>query len=484
MASHIVSHAQASASDRNLFLLFRRRFEVAEVPESAIFEVFADTRYRLFVNGAIVGYGPARFYPQAPEFDSHDIAPFLTTGANEIRVEVNSRNESSFQAVPSQPGFWARGAAGDAHFSTPGAWQVKISHARSSEAPTFSFAQGPVEILDVAALQNEWSDENGWQAPEIRSGWGELAPRQTPQPPFQVRDGGKLLLCAPLKTDEERLGFHRVFAPQEDSVPGITDKSRSFAVALEIHSPREQVVNLGLLWGDNFVNGESLALEKGDLRGNRQNGSAQLRAGANLFYAQLQVLQPSWGFVISWPRDAHLQIAPAGLRVSDAMPLEELEELRGALPQTLDDLRGAEWLRPLSEVAHSDFPAREVAWDSPQEAQNEREWLVGSEGGAGVALWDFERPYLGHFRIEVEAEQGATLDVAGEEVRRADGLAAIYSANPFVNAVDRFIVPPGKTVLEAFHPRGGRFVQVTARSSRKRQNHAVARAFGAMPSGA
>jgi hypothetical protein len=80
---------------RNVFVAFRRVFRLAKPPARARLHLFADTRYRLRVNGAVAGYGPARFYPGHPQFDTVDLALLLRGGHNEIAVEVNSFGSSS-----------------------------------------------------------------------------------------------------------------------------------------------------------------------------------------------------------------------------------------------------------------------------------------------------------------------------------------------------------------------------------------------------
>ena len=53
------------------FLLFRKTFEVANVPRVCRGRVFADTQYRLWVNGRYVQSGPAPCDPRWPEVDPH-----------------------------------------------------------------------------------------------------------------------------------------------------------------------------------------------------------------------------------------------------------------------------------------------------------------------------------------------------------------------------------------------------------------------------
>ena len=58
---------------RNQYLLFRRSMVLEEQPRKATLHLFADTRYRLLINGLTIAHGPARFYPEYPQYDSHDI---------------------------------------------------------------------------------------------------------------------------------------------------------------------------------------------------------------------------------------------------------------------------------------------------------------------------------------------------------------------------------------------------------------------------
>ena len=50
---------------RNVWAMLGREIELA-----GAISLFADTRYRLLVSGAMVGHGPARFFPGQPEADT------------------------------------------------------------------------------------------------------------------------------------------------------------------------------------------------------------------------------------------------------------------------------------------------------------------------------------------------------------------------------------------------------------------------------
>jgi alpha-L-rhamnosidase len=67
---------------------FRKRLELATPPKSGLVRVTADARYQLWVNGQMVGRGPARGFPWAQPYDEYDLAPFMRPGTNWIAAEV------------------------------------------------------------------------------------------------------------------------------------------------------------------------------------------------------------------------------------------------------------------------------------------------------------------------------------------------------------------------------------------------------------
>jgi alpha-L-rhamnosidase len=57
--------------------LFRRVFDVDDVPQGAPLRLSADSRYVLWVNGTEVGRGPIRSQPRRLRYDEYDIAEHL-----------------------------------------------------------------------------------------------------------------------------------------------------------------------------------------------------------------------------------------------------------------------------------------------------------------------------------------------------------------------------------------------------------------------
>lgn len=58
--------------------------------------ITADSRYRLWINGAIAARGPSRCWPQAQQVDEIDITELLHSGANTIAVQIYSPGYSHF----------------------------------------------------------------------------------------------------------------------------------------------------------------------------------------------------------------------------------------------------------------------------------------------------------------------------------------------------------------------------------------------------
>lgn len=69
-----------ASESRSVYL--RRSFEVDVVPAEAPARVTCDSRYALFLNGALVGRGPVRGEPEFLGWDALDLAPWLVEGRN------------------------------------------------------------------------------------------------------------------------------------------------------------------------------------------------------------------------------------------------------------------------------------------------------------------------------------------------------------------------------------------------------------------
>ena len=82
-----IAHPSESVVDYGVFN-FRKNFELKEKPDEFIIHISADNRYRLFVNGKAVCFGPERADLEHWRYESIDIAPFWLAGKNIIAAEV------------------------------------------------------------------------------------------------------------------------------------------------------------------------------------------------------------------------------------------------------------------------------------------------------------------------------------------------------------------------------------------------------------
>lgn len=183
---------------------FRKAINLAKVPSKFIIHVSADNRYQLFVNGTLVGRGPARSSRYNWNFGTYDIAPYLKNGKNIIAALVwNMAEFAPVAQISEQTGFLLQGdSTTEEVLNTNTSWKVLhdtayLPCATNMGAVLHSYVVvGPGD--EVHAKDYPWGWENSdyndsnWQAakilytPVVMSGFGSdniwtLAPRTIPQ---------------------------------------------------------------------------------------------------------------------------------------------------------------------------------------------------------------------------------------------------------------------------------------------------------------
>ena len=71
-----------------VYVLFRKEYVIEQVESEMVIRISADTRYKLYINGRFVEYGPARGDDKIWYVDEINITPWLEAGKNTIAVEV------------------------------------------------------------------------------------------------------------------------------------------------------------------------------------------------------------------------------------------------------------------------------------------------------------------------------------------------------------------------------------------------------------
>ena len=460
-----------NAPRRNQFVRFDRTFSLTAKPGKFLLHLFADTRYRLRVNGEFIATGPGRFVTQFPEFDTHDLSAHLRPGGNSISVEVNFYGASSYQSMPDgEPGFIAWGGNEEADLATPGEWQAVRMRAWRWDAPLFSFAQNPVEICDMRLL------ENGTPAATVplegaAMPWGELKPYSGAPIPFFIHRPKRIELAGPLRNSEKRLGFmlHDTEAPTRDDSKGREKPWIGFATW--IRSPRAQTVRVSCFWSELLCNGTPVPVDTDTPYGNHGHCKLDLAEGWNLLTGEVSVLTEFWAYCLGIPEDAGLTLH-GRCDASCAEPFAiskvgQRADLR--LPSPADSEAPAGWHLHNGDAALL-TPARMMGWDSPAETairniEPARLYEVSTiEDTDATWCFSFAGEFLGHIVLDVEAPAGTVLDVACDDWQAGHGGVALYQSNPFTDAADRFILRGGRQAVELFNPRGGKLIQVTLRA--------------------
>ncbi len=493
---------------RNQFVRFRRAFRLAEGDRVEGLSLFADSRFRLWINGHFVHAGPARFAPQEPEYDQPDISPWVKAGVNVMAVEVHHRGELTFQAVRRPGALWVSGQVtrvdgGIERLDTPDGWWTASAPSSDPEAPRFSFAIGAVERVDARRDQEAWrtagrDGSEAWRpaATIDASPWGELRPRSIPLPSFAPQHPVSRRLCAPMLADE-----------QVWSAGGFVSRTngRDAVVVAWIHSRVARTVRAGLVNGTYGMNGCAVELgpkhssitgllerkntRNGDpLRGSRRDADLPLRAGWNLFAGVVPSLNPHWALQVALPADVVPHRAPAAdspVGIFGSRDANAVRTFTEHWPARLNDVAlsdGAGWFRLDQEAGVREIPSLRMAWDLPSEAVAPADKVAGFDvplnaRGEGMVVFDFGQSYVGHVCLEVTAAAGTVIDTAYDERVNAVGTLPLYRAHPGNHMADRYICRAGRQVYDGFHPRGGRYIQITVRraSGPVRLHHLVIR---------
>jgi len=196
-----IAHPSESLVDYGVFH-FRKEFELKEQPQEFIINISADNRYRLFVNGKAVCFGPARADLEHWSFESIDIATFLKPGKNLIAAEVwNFGDLKPWAQFSIKTAFIVQGNSPlEEIVNTDTTWKVIKDQAylpapASSKETSGQFVVvGPCDKVDAALYPWYWEtngyDDKSWLSPRTLDGahprgvgtdinW-ELTPRRIP----------------------------------------------------------------------------------------------------------------------------------------------------------------------------------------------------------------------------------------------------------------------------------------------------------------
>lgn len=170
---------------------FRKKLSLDTKPVSFVLNISADNRYRLFVNGQPVCWGPARGDISHWYFETVDIAPLLNAGENILAVQVwNFGSLTPGAQMTLKTGLIVQGNSHlEAVVNTDSSWKVIQNHAYS---PSTDYLQDVGCSDAVDAARYPW----GWETLSYRDAdWKPAAVIARGQP-YGTGTGYDWVLCA------------------------------------------------------------------------------------------------------------------------------------------------------------------------------------------------------------------------------------------------------------------------------------------------
>ncbi|KAF7556061.1 hypothetical protein G7Z17_g1762 [Cylindrodendrum hubeiense] len=164
------------------FVHFRKRFELAQIPPAPVrINITADTRYKLYINGHLVHYGPVKGDECRWFYDTVDINSFLQVGTNQVAVHVLRFYEAtlhapSFARLP-YGGLYIREIDHNDQIpiGSDETWETSIDHSTKLriDEPYDAFLHIFEERNQATAVGMTWTQA---KKHDIIEGWGITAP--------------------------------------------------------------------------------------------------------------------------------------------------------------------------------------------------------------------------------------------------------------------------------------------------------------------
>lgn len=179
----------------NVYLVFRKSFELAQIPGNAVLKISAAHFYHVYINGREVGRGPDRSYYEEKYFHTYEIKSLLNQGSNVIAVRChflgqNLKNFSDRHAE-GPAGLLAEILMADQFgINTDASWKVTSDPAYSNSTNFPSNHRFFREHYDARQAIQNWNetafDDSNWESAECvakaKAGpWTTLIAKATPE---------------------------------------------------------------------------------------------------------------------------------------------------------------------------------------------------------------------------------------------------------------------------------------------------------------
>jgi hypothetical protein len=430
-----------TSTDRNVIVQFRRSFTLPNEVSATQLHISADSRYHIFLNGALLGFGPARAYHFHYEYDTYDVTSYLRSGENTIAVLVQHWGEATFQHLVGRGGLLVQledTTNGHIALVSDATWRARRSTDYRQNTPRIACQLPWEEQFDARLHEEGWQtnafDDNSWaEALEIGPAgilpWGELSPRMIPFLTDEPVEPVHIWSSGVVRRPEVVAGAH--ITPYV--VPGDLSANRHVIdtiLATVLHVPNSGTATFKMcsLYGTAprvWIDGEGLVL---------QPSSADVEATRFLTAGEHILL-------LDWQGETHdkdITITASGIPDLSVKPLPFVSQgpaciwaltlNPGSARTEIHSATSIEALRTCAiswqSVASIDTPPVDVYMDitasTPLDPQHEPVTfpLTIAPTTAQAArhyLIDFGRELIGWLEFDVEASAGSILDMVGFE---------------------------------------------------------------------
>lgn len=183
----------------NSYMYIRREVNLPSDPMKVVVHVSADSRYKLYINGRMVGRGPVRSDPRWQHYDTYDLTKDFRKGRNSIAALVHHYGTDTFTYHLGRGGFIFDGKVSyiqppssetkTMRILSDGSWRVKPADAWFRDIPRISIQQEFYEVYDAKKAIAGWTDvgfdDSRWEKATIigKAGtapWPNLTARLIP----------------------------------------------------------------------------------------------------------------------------------------------------------------------------------------------------------------------------------------------------------------------------------------------------------------
>ncbi len=297
-----ITHPSESTLDYGVFL-FRHEFLLENVVAEFNIFVSADNRYRLFVNGERVSYGPSIGDPSHQRYETVDISNHLKVGKNVIAAEVVNFGEyKNVSQVSVQTAFILQADRGlDIDINTGTAdWKVIKNEGYSainitSEMMEAYYAAGPCDKVNDSKYPWGWNELNfnaeNWLKPKsaitefavgrgfLYGGAWHLVPRTIPVMEESVEQFAEIARISGVEKDENFINENgSTIIPANSKVKILIDQKHHTTGFPELRYSKGKGSEIKITYAEamliNVDSGEVVSdgnLMNVDLKGNRND---------------------------------------------------------------------------------------------------------------------------------------------------------------------------------------------------------------------